>query len=152
LNNGPSSADRPVFQLALPPGFALDRSGNHPLGFAVSDLLECTGAEGAQITISCRSASGIALPGIAVTGAIYVTIPADTPAGQYTAAGRATTPTLEAGYANNDVDLPVNVQLVANTHVVKTLVAPNPIARGAPVTYRLTATNDGPSIARNLVI
>ena len=40
----------------------------------------------AQITITCHTVDvpplfDIALPGIAVTGAIYVTIPADTPAG-----------------------------------------------------------------------
>src|SRR5262249_6265347 len=41
---------------------------------------------------------------------------------------------------------------VSDTHIVKTLVAPNPIETGQPVTYRLTATNDGPSIAPDVVI
>jgi len=91
-------------------------------------------------------------PGGSATNLVVMHIPGDTPAGAYSGTSTVTTDTPETTLTNNTVTLHLVVQHVSDTQVVKTLVSPDPMVAGQPATWRLTASNAGPSVADNLVI
>ncbi|MDR0848803.1 MAG: DUF11 domain-containing protein [Propionibacteriaceae bacterium] len=110
-------------------------------------------------------------PGVTLPGNVTVHIPADAPAGTYTIDNQAysrstdqcalppgsvprpdTAGTCESDYSNNSAPLELNVVVVADTTIVKELVEPDPLIAGRSATYRLTVTNNGPSVAHDVVI
>jgi uncharacterized repeat protein (TIGR01451 family) len=90
-------------------------------------------------------------PGIAVPGSVTTSIPADFPPGQYWATGHTETATFDGDITNNTDQAVVAVQAVSDTNVVKTLAA-TPVKAGQTASYRLTATNAGPSTAHDVTV
>jgi uncharacterized repeat protein (TIGR01451 family) len=90
-------------------------------------------------------------PGESRTGQITIHLPATQPAGivPNTATVRSDTP--DPDPTDNDATASLNVVLVADLKITKT-VETNPIVAGAPVTYRIDVVNQGPSIAPNALI
>jgi uncharacterized repeat protein (TIGR01451 family)/fimbrial isopeptide formation D2 family protein len=107
-------------------------------------------------------------PGYTIPGVVTVRIPDDTPNGSYDITGvaysRSTTQcladqprpadagTCESDYSNNTTVATVYVSRVADTSIVKELVAPTPMVAGEQAVYRMTVTNAGPSVATDVVI
>ncbi|MDR1790096.1 MAG: DUF11 domain-containing protein [Propionibacteriaceae bacterium] len=161
VNNGPSTADSPVVDAEMPPGFIITNINVPTMSCSTSQVgnvqtLHCVGLKPTSYRDSF-------LPGFTIPGTVTVHIPQDTPAGQYTSTNHTYSlnpvecpdpgaGTCESDYTNNYAPATVNVVVVSDTKVVKTLVSPNPVVAGKPATYRLTATNAGPSVAHNVVI
>jgi uncharacterized repeat protein (TIGR01451 family)/fimbrial isopeptide formation D2 family protein len=158
INNGPSVAEHLTADTTFPPGFV-------PVSVDVP-LNTCTWSPAAppdpasvawrnvSYTLHCEPTDPSLLfePGVSVTSVVVMHVPGDTPAGAYAGSSTIQTPTPESDYTNNTAAISVNVQRVADTTLTKTLVRPNPMVAGQPATWRLTATNKGPSIADNVVI
>jgi uncharacterized repeat protein (TIGR01451 family)/LPXTG-motif cell wall-anchored protein len=169
VNLGPSTLDYPVVVSTFPEGFEV-ASWDVPTmdcsvapatgGPGVSQVLTCVGKEPTPYRDTLQ-------PGITVPGTVTAHIPADTPGGSYTAESHAYSRnpvdacpaeddpnggTCESNYDNNRATVTVNVVETADTSLVKTLVGPNPLVAGAEVVYRLTASNAGPSTARDVTI
>jgi uncharacterized repeat protein (TIGR01451 family)/fimbrial isopeptide formation D2 family protein len=161
INNGPSVADNPRSVATFPPGFV-------PVSWDIPDS-DCSWSpqppadpdlvawSDTSYTLTCVAIDvpprfQVFPPGYSVYNQVTLKIPADTPAGNYAAAADLSTTTAESDYDNNHAELTVTVQLVSDTRVVKTLVEPNPMIAGRPATWRITATNDGPSVAHDVVI
>ncbi|MDR0432266.1 MAG: DUF11 domain-containing protein [Bifidobacteriaceae bacterium] len=165
VNLGPSTLDNPVVEARFPPGFVLvsveqpfmDCQSSHTgEGLNAVYTLRCIGFE----TTPRRDSF---LPGFTIPGTVTMYIPPNTPAGSYDAEAwvysrnrvecpDATAGTCESDYSNNAVAATVNVVQAADTSIVKRLVTPIPVVIGQPVTYELTATNAGPSIAGDVTI
>ncbi|MDR1442344.1 MAG: DUF11 domain-containing protein [Bifidobacteriaceae bacterium] len=165
VNLGPSTLDNPVVEATFPPGFQVLRVTEPYMNCSLSttgsgatavDSVRCVGWEATPIRDAFE-------PGITVPGTVTVLVPADTPAGQYTATARAFSRepvqcpnpdagTCESDYTNNTASVVVNVVQVADTSIVKRLVEPVPVVVGRQVVYELDATNAGPSVAHNVTI
>jgi uncharacterized repeat protein (TIGR01451 family) len=155
-NGGPSAAAEPDGVFTFPPGFEL-------VGIDVPhDFVDCHSSVAgtpAQVTVTCEAIDAgaktpdgkIAPPGMAVSAIITMKTPDDLVPGFYTADGSVMTITDETDYTNNTTAVPVTVLAVADTQIVKTLLT-NPVVAGRPVTFRLVATNAGPSAAPATVI
>ncbi|MDR1187584.1 MAG: DUF11 domain-containing protein [Bifidobacteriaceae bacterium] len=166
VNMGPSTLDYPVVESTFPPGFEvvevaepyMNCSTSHTgSGATAVYTVRCVGWKVTPIRDSFQ-------PGITVPGTVTVRIPADTPAGAYTATAQAfsrvpaqcpdpaATGTCESNYANNAVSVTVNVVQVADTSIVKRLIEPTPVEVGREVVYELKAANAGPSTAQEVTI
>jgi uncharacterized repeat protein (TIGR01451 family) len=166
VNLGPSALDYPVVEATFPAGFQVTGVTEPYMNCAWStagtglnavDTVRCVGWKVTPIRDSFQ-------PGISVPGTVTVSVPADTPAGAYTATARAysrvaaecpdpaATGTCESDYSNNAVSVTVNVVQVADTSIVKRLIRPIPIEAGRQVVYELEATNAGPSRANDVTI
>ncbi|HEY7044610.1 MAG TPA: hypothetical protein VH419_13150 [Nocardioidaceae bacterium] len=139
VNHGPSDAVNASFTdiLPLPPtSFILPSQGD------VTCALD-------GLTVTCTAPR---LPaGESRTGQITIHIPADHTAGPMDNPASVTSDTSDPVQANNDVVRQVNVVLVADLKMTKTLLT-DPIVAGEPVTYRLTVENQGPSTAPNVLV
>jgi len=158
VNNGPSSADNTTGSTLFPVGFV-------PVSFDVP-YNHCTWApeppadpqtapwQNIAYTLTCVPMTPGAEwePGGAATNVVVMHIPDDTPAGAYEGSSTITSTTPETALDNNQVDQQLVVQHVSDVQVTKTLVGGGPIVAGQSVTWRLTATNNGPSVADNLEI
>jgi uncharacterized repeat protein (TIGR01451 family)/fimbrial isopeptide formation D2 family protein len=177
VNNGPSTADNPVVDADLPPGFIpLDSSGQpcadgDQLCMAIMvPTMTCAFTHDGPATpdpdtydasvvyhLHCVGKPETPyrdsfLPGFVIPGTVSAHIPPDTPAGQYTSTNVTSTTTPESDYDNNRAPVTVTVSVVANTRIAKKLISPIPAVAGQPATYELTVTNDGPSVAKNVAV
>ncbi|MDR1634951.1 MAG: DUF11 domain-containing protein [Bifidobacteriaceae bacterium] len=169
-NNGPSTLDNPVVVSVFPRGFVVQRVDEPYMNCAISHV-----GEGLDVvyTVTCTGLKATPArdsldPGFNVPGTVTVLVPPETPQGSYTATARAysrspvecvdpTDPpagagTCESDYTNNHAQLTVNVVEVADTSIVKRLVAPIPTEPGDLATYQLTVANAGPSVAANVTV
>lgn len=154
-NSGPSAADHVGGAVTFPPGFVLT-----DWDVPFNDCVASSTGSGltVQWTLSCSARAeppkyDVFEPGLTASPYSYeLQIPADLPAGVYTAAGFIETETPESDYTNNSISIDVYVQHVSDTSAVKTLVEPNPMVAGEEVSWRITVTNDGPSVAENTVV
>ncbi|MFE6235228.1 hypothetical protein [Cellulosimicrobium sp. NPDC057862] len=158
LNNGPSSAWDVTGLTTFPPGL-VPVSWEVPFNTCTWNRPppadpETTPWEDFSYVLSCAATDPSAPfePGVATTSVVVMQIPGDAPAGDYPARSVVETPTPETRLDNNATAQTVTVQHVSDTRVVKTLVEPNPMQSGRPATWRLTVTNDGPSVAENVVV
>ena len=90
---------------------------------------------------------GTFAPGGTATVVISVTVPADAPTGPFsnTATGASTTPDPNSG--NNSATATATVAANVDVAITKT-ASPARATPGAPMTFTLSATNNGPSLAR----
>jgi uncharacterized repeat protein (TIGR01451 family) len=153
VNNGPSTADRPVVHAVFPPGFIVTQqdidvptmscslsSSGDPVVF----VMDCVGLQPTPYRDSF-------LPGFVIPGTVTAHIPADIAPGVYTSTNLTTTLTPESDYSNNSAPASVTVVSLSDTSVVKT-ARTNPITAGQDADYTLQASNAGPSVARQVVI
>ncbi|MDR1798705.1 MAG: DUF11 domain-containing protein [Bifidobacteriaceae bacterium] len=164
VNLGPSTADHPVTDATFPKGFVINCPDGPANSCAAVNIptMDCSVAHtgtGLDVvyTVHCVGWPQTPYrdsfqPSLTTPGTVTVHVPDDIAAGTYTAASVTTTTTPESDYTTNAAQATVIVVTVANTTVVKTLVSPNPLVVGRPATYRLTATNAGPSVARDVII
>jgi len=158
VNNGPSAAVNTSGTTVFPPGF-VPVSVDVPNNICTWDPPPPTDPQTApwqdvSYTLTCVPAipGWPWEPGGSATNVVVMHVPGDTPAGTYAGTSHITSDTPETTLSNNDTSLQVHVQHVSDTHVTKTLISPNPMVAGQPATWRLTAVNDGPSVADNVVI
>lgn len=139
VNNGPSDAVNATFTDPLP---------LPPSAFVLPDQGDATCALDG-LTVRCTVPR---LPaGESRTGQITVHLPADHPPGVVSNTATVSSDTTDPDPTNNEATAPVDVVLVADLTVTKSIVT-DPVVAGAPVTYRLDVTNHGPSIAPNTLI
>jgi uncharacterized repeat protein (TIGR01451 family) len=164
VNLGPSTADHPVTDAVFPKGFVINCPDGPANSCAAVNIptMDCsishTGS-GLDVVYSVHCVGwpqtpyrDSFLPNFTIPGTVTAHIPDDIPAGSYTSTNITTTTTPESDYSNNSAPATVNVVTVADTSITKTLVSPNPLVVGRPATYRLTAYNAGPSVARDVTI
>lgn len=158
INNGPSAAWDVTGVTTFPPGL-VPVSWDVPFNTCTWNRPppadpQAAAWEDFSYVLSCAATdpTGPFEPGVATTSVVVLQIPGDTPAGDYPARVVVATPTPETTLDNNETAQTVTVQHVSDTRVVKTLVEPNPMQAGRPATWRLTVTNDGPSVAENVVV
>ncbi|MCL2423695.1 MAG: DUF11 domain-containing protein, partial [Micrococcales bacterium] len=162
VNNGPSVADDAYGVSTFPPGFV--PMEQNPTGVPGN---ECTWDPPApanpqtvpwsntQYTLSCHGFDVppwfiVFEPGIPLASQVSMWIPADTPPGEYTTEVMVGTTTPESNTENNTAVIPVNVQQVSDLSVTKTLV--DPMLAGRDATWRVVVTNNGPSVADNVMV
>jgi uncharacterized repeat protein (TIGR01451 family) len=137
-NNGPSDAASVTLSDAV------------PAQFVVGDVTPSRGTcQPPSTTVAC--AFGTFPPGAIATVNVTGSIPTDAPVGAFTnnATGASSTPDPNA--ANNSAS--VTTTVVANVDVAITKTAtPKQAVPGSPMTFTLTATNNGPSLARSVSI
>jgi len=151
---GPSVAELPTYTLLLPPGFELVSFTNPPELTCVGDVLPGPPEQHrvvCEVTPDLTPDGQVSAPGDVVSITVVAKAPEDLEAGTYTARAMADTITEELDYDDNDVDLPVAVEIVADTRIVKTVVTQS-IIPGSPVAFRLDVRNAGPSRAREVTI
>ena len=132
-----------------------DASGNAAAGWVTTN--QPTGTTPydptTQWALTCAqdaadSASAALWPaGMAATALITVFVPSDTPQQTFSSAAQMESDTTDPNQANNTATATVTVQRISDIGIVKTLVAPNPMQVGSPVTFRFDVTNNGPSKA-----
>ena len=91
-------------------------------------------------------------PGMAATAQVTVFVPADTPQQAFTATAQMTSATTDPNPTNNAATATVTVQRSSDVQITKSLVAPNPLQVGSPVTYHFSVTNNGPSKADTVTV
>jgi large repetitive protein len=158
VNNGPSTALNTSSDTVFPVGFV-------PVSFDVP-FNDCSWSptppvdpatapwEDVAYTLHCEP---LAPPqqfdaGATATNVVVMHIPDDTPAGTYSGTSTVRSETPETELGNNTTQLELVVQHVSDLSVVKDLVDPDPMRANRPATWRLTLTNDGPSVADNVVV
>jgi uncharacterized repeat protein (TIGR01451 family) len=137
-NAGPSPAESVAVTDSLPAGTTFVS--------AVPSVGTCT--PGAS-TVSCGLGT-LAVSGTA-TIAVTVRLASGLSPGPLTDLAQVTSTTPDPNLANNTDSATVQVGASADVGITKTLLT-NPIVPGSSVTYRLTATNNGPSDAANVVV
>jgi uncharacterized repeat protein (TIGR01451 family) len=172
VNLGPSALDNPKVVATFPPGFVPTAVEIGAMNCSISGP---AGTPPGVYTVSCSNKPETPVrdsfqPGITAAGVVSVFIPADTPAGDYTAEAvtysRSTEQcadpdnppqnnnvgTCESNYANNTASVTVTVVDSADTALTKTLTSAVPLVAGSSVTYQLTVTNNGPSAAHDVTV
>ena len=158
VNNGPSSALNTTGDTVFPAGFV-------PVSFDVP-FNACSWSpappadpatapwQDVQYTLHCQPQSPPQQfePGGAATDVVVMHVPGDTPAGTYSGSSTVRSETPETRLDNNTTQVEVVVQHVSDLSVVKTLVDPDPLQANRPATWRLTVSNDGPSVADQVVV
>ncbi|MBD8539605.1 beta strand repeat-containing protein [Frigoribacterium sp. CFBP 8751] len=137
-NNGPSEATNAVLKDTLPAGVTATNVVS-PAG-ATCDVAD--GAVQCQWATLARNATSV------VT--ITATIAADAPAGSLRNTASIVSPTSDPDTTNNSASANVDVEQDADLAVTKT-ANPNPAVAGGPITFTITTTNNGPSVARAVV-
>ncbi|KQS17040.1 hypothetical protein ASG05_05700 [Frigoribacterium sp. Leaf186] len=137
-NDGPSDATNAVLQDTLPTGVtATNVDSPAEATCAIADgAVQCE-----WVTLEA-GATGI----VTITG----TIAADAPAGSLTNTASIVSPTSDPDTTNNSASADVTVEQDADLAVTKT-ATPSPAVAGGPITFTITTTNNGPSIARAVV-
>ncbi|WP_136520072.1 DUF11 domain-containing protein [Cellulomonas telluris] len=158
VNNGPSTAVGTTADTTFPPGFV-------PVSVDVP-LNDCTWNrqppadprsvpwEDFRYVLHCEPATPGAQwePGGSATNVVVMHVPGDTPGGEYSGESVIRSQTPETTLEDNTTGQTVLVQHVSDMRVTKELVEPDPMVAGAPATWRLTVTNDGPSVAESVVV
>lgn len=132
-NSGPSTARDVVLTDTLPAGQSL------------------VGAEGATCTSAVSCPLGDLAPGATRIVRLTVRIAADRAAGTQVNSAAISSSTADPDSASNTATASVTIAPRADLRMTKAASAPTPAA-GDTVTYTLTATNDGPSVARSAVV
>ncbi len=153
---GPSYGIDPVVTYTLPRGLQL--VGLDPL----PPYVDCAVGTGDPVVLTCTSTAPLddlgtghldltkIVPGIPFVVSGTFLVPEGTGQEVLTASGVISSATDDPNLANNATSAQIRPQIVADTSVVKQLLT-DPLVAGQPVTWRLTATNAGPSVAPNVV-
>ena len=155
-NNGPSTAVNTTGVTRFPPGF-VPVSFDVPYNNCSWDPPAPTNPHAqtwrnVSYTLTCKpqvvgqewEAGGV------VTNSVVMFVPRDTPAGPYAGTSLVTNDTPELDETNNVTSIEMVVQHVSDTRVNKELITP--LLAGGPATWRVTVTNDGPSVAQNVML
>ncbi|MCL2737001.1 MAG: hypothetical protein FWD75_10320, partial [Propionibacteriaceae bacterium] len=161
-NAGPSIANFPFADATFPPGFvpiSTDVPGNI--------CTWTTSGTPVQYSLHCESIPAtpwymVFLPGQSAVSSVTMSIPDDA-SGTYTATvgthsstDQAHSPgTVDVGdinLANNVSSVSVTVQRSSDLSVTKTLLSPDPLVAGQPVSYEVSVSNAGPSIADDVLV
>ncbi|KQX05372.1 hypothetical protein ASC59_14605 [Leifsonia sp. Root1293] len=134
-NDGPSNARNTSIVDALPDGAELVD--------VTPSAMECVTSP-APVVVTC-TAAGLAAGGVQGV-AITVLFPDGSLPGAIENTATATSDTTDADAGNNVSSAIVDLQVVADTAITKTVVTPRPTI-GEPVTFRLRAVNLGPATA-----
>ncbi|MCL2735226.1 MAG: hypothetical protein FWD75_01170 [Propionibacteriaceae bacterium] len=153
VNTGPSIADDPEVVATFPAGFT-------PVSSSIPgwDCAWSSSGTPAASTLTCtKSPAGpwyqTMVPGEAVSGTITMQIPAGAAEVTHTATVSVTSAsTTDPNTGNNTASVDVAVQQISDLVVTKTLTTPNPLVTGYPGTYRVTVTNNGPSVANQVTV
>ena len=138
-NNGPSAAANVTVTDALPAGMTF-------VSLPAPGSFDCTTpAVGAGGTVTC---STVTLPNAAVV-TFTLTVRATTTGTRLNTAG-VTSTTPDADLADNSGSASAEVAPTADVSVAKT--APETVVAGENVTYGMTVTNDGPSMAHDVAV
>ena len=138
-NNGPSTAQNVVVTGQVPPGMT-------PVAGSSGGACVVTGT-----TVTCNVGTlqpGQTLPPITLRALVDNSVP---PGTTITATAQVQTSTTDTNAANNTSSARVVVAAQADIALAKT-VSPSPLVAGGTASYVITATNNGPSDARNLVV
>ncbi len=142
-NDGPSSADNTTVVDTLPVGFVFDPATSS------ASCSVTSGSPATGQTVSCNvgalaaGANGSVDIGVDVEGAVA--------AGTYANRAEVTTTTAESNPSDNFGREATTVTRLVDLALDKAF-APNPASAGGQITYTLTATNNGPSDAQNVMI
>jgi large repetitive protein len=145
-NNGPSDADPVTVSDALPAGFVATS--------ATTDRGTCTVASGGG-SISCNVGRLLAPfagdPGGTARVTIVARVPADVAPDDYSNVAAAVAP---SALPTTSPPAPVTVESRANVSVAKSFPQGSDaeITPGTTETYRIRVVNDGPSVARDVVL
>ncbi|OYO17574.1 hypothetical protein CGZ94_01350 [Enemella evansiae] len=138
-NNGPSTAQNVVVTGQVPPGMT-------PVAGSAGGACVVTGT-----TVTCNVGTlqpGQTLPPITLRALVDNSVP---PGTTITATAQVQTSTTDTNAANNTSSARVVVAAQADIALAKT-VSPSPLVAGGTASYVITATNNGPSDASNLVV
>jgi uncharacterized repeat protein (TIGR01451 family) len=143
-NNGPSTANNVEINDLLPAGITLV-SSDLP-GGAVTDAPDGVDPTRTRVIGTLASlASGS-------TVIMNLVVEVDAAAtGTLTNESDVASDGIDTDTANNDSDLPLDVNRVAVLGIVKS-DTPDPVSAGGDITYTIVVTNQGPSTATNVVI
>ena len=157
-NNGPSDAIDPQFIDQLPSGL-IDVVVNRPTLEGIPATAECeqrppvdpgTADNPTAPTVFCSGPVFRAGLPARVIGTVEATIaPGFT--GTLTNTARISSETIDIDAANNESTISTVIGGSADVSITKTVSPANPVP-GQAVTWTLTARNDGPSVARDVVV
>ncbi len=139
-NNGPNAASNVVLTDNLPAGVTFV-SAAPPAGTSCSpsgQLVTCT-------------SSSLAYPGTIVVPITTTVAPGTSSGTALTDVASVTSATGDDVTGDNSASATTQITTSADVALTKT-VSPNPVAAGAPVTYTLRASNNGPSTANAVTI
>ncbi|MEM1332021.1 MAG: hypothetical protein AAGG08_01065, partial [Actinomycetota bacterium] len=145
-SNGPSSAEATVLGDVLPSGVTIDETTIEIDGVAPVAPQSCAAPSN---VLTC--ALGELDPGTSVTityEVVYDPTLADGTTITNEARADSVTPLSDDPTGTADVD----VTTAADLRVIDKTVTPDPVVAGETATYTITATNDGPSVAQNVVL
>ncbi len=136
-NNGPSPALNASMDFALPAlfGYVYISGSTTAVGGSVG-----LGGSGVLANLGDMASGDIETITIIVN---------PTATGQFDVTATAHTTTIDPSPLNDSASLSVNVQPVSNLNVV-VIAQPSPVIAGQVLTYTVTVTNNGPSIATNV--
>ncbi len=145
-NNGPAAATTDSVSINLAPG-ATFQSLTPPVGWSCA-----TPAVGSGGTITCTIASFAANASATFSPVVQVS-PATAAGTTLTGSASITTASTDSISGNNSASTTnfVVARASADVGIVKT-DSPDPVGVGQLITYRLTVTNNGPSVATNVTI
>ncbi|TWD82228.1 putative repeat protein (TIGR01451 family) [Kribbella amoyensis] len=137
-NNGPSAAQSVKVTDPVPA----------PLRYASAESSQgsCTEADS---TVTC--AVGRVAPGAVVAVTVVANVPSGTPPDGVDNTATVSSPTSDPEPDNNSATYTLTTDAQANLKLTKT-VSPDPVVAGRSITYKLTATNAGPSDAQGVTI
>ncbi|GAA3846073.1 hypothetical protein GCM10022243_10330 [Saccharothrix violaceirubra] len=137
VNNGPSVADSVVVVDALPTG-SVFRSATASVG-------SC-----ALVGTEVRCSFGSLAPGAAVTAAVVVQVASDL-TGSVVNTATASAVTADPNTADNAATVTQNVTASADL-TASAVITSGAVTAGRPVSYRVATTNQGPALARTVVL
>ena len=130
-NDGPSAAADVVVTDELPPGIG---------------TVTATPSQGPPCTVTASDVScpvGTLAPGATVTVPVQAAVPPDSTAATLTDIARVASPTADPNPDDNTASSSVDVTRNADLSVTKA-VSPATVSPGQPLTYTITAVNNGP--------
>jgi uncharacterized repeat protein (TIGR01451 family) len=142
-NNGPSDAADVVLTDSIPAGTTLAGA------VQTEPALNCTATD---TEVTCPI--GAFPAGSSQSLVVALSLPASFPGGPMTNTATATTSTGNPDPPPVEASATVDVAVIADLVVTKTIVdpaPPDPLVAGGPVTYDISVTNNGPSDAPNVV-
>lgn len=151
-NLGPSDSSGPIVVTdTLPTGFGL-QAGSAQLSVAGGTATAATPAvSGQTLTWTVGDATSSLAPGATIVVTFTATVDATVPAGTYDNVGAVDGPD-DPNPANDTSTDPTPLTTSADLSIVKTAAAGPPYIPGQSVTYTVTVTNAGPSVARDVAV